>query len=130
MSAKSVENPFDSAAKFFKLFSHPARLQILNAISKEEACVCHLEAILGYRQAYISQHLMALREAGLIHDRRDGWNVYYQVSDPRVNELLELIHHRFLDSNDLKSLSQTKKCQCPKCTHETLPEKWISENKE
>lgn len=128
MSAKSVEDPFDSAAKFFKLFSHPARLQILNEISKEEACVCHLESILGYRQAYISQHLMALREAGLIHDRRDGWNVYYQVSDPRVKELMDLIHLRFLDDDDLQSLRKTKICHCPKCTHVTLPEKWIPEH--
>jgi len=40
-----------------------ARLRILLAIGEGEACVCHLETLLGYRQAYISQHLMALRKA-------------------------------------------------------------------
>jgi DNA-binding transcriptional ArsR family regulator len=41
-----------------------------------------MEAHLGYRQDYISQQLMVLREAGLIQDRRDGWNVFYRVSEP------------------------------------------------
>ncbi|NWG07099.1 MAG: winged helix-turn-helix transcriptional regulator [Chloroflexi bacterium] len=38
----------------------PQRIAILLAIGTGEACVCHLEASLGWRQAYISQHLMAL----------------------------------------------------------------------
>ena len=36
------------------------------------------------RQAYISQHLMVLRDAGLVIDRRDGWNIYYQVNKPEI----------------------------------------------
>ena len=49
-----------------------------------------MEAHLGYRQAYISQQLMVLREAGLIQDRRDGWNVFYRVAEPRIFAVLRL----------------------------------------
>ena len=56
--------PFEAEAHFFKLLMHPARLEILDELRKDEACVCHLEAKLGYRQAYISQHIMVLRKAG------------------------------------------------------------------
>lgn len=42
------------------------------AIGSSEACVCHLEAMPGYRQAVISQHLKALREAGVLGTRRGG----------------------------------------------------------
>ena len=54
-----------------------------------EQCVCHLEAVLGCRQAYISQHLMVLREAGLVEDRRDGARIFYRVIKPEVFDLVE-----------------------------------------
>ena len=47
------------------------RIAILLAIGQGEACVCHLETALGWRQAYISQHLMALRKADILQDRRE-----------------------------------------------------------
>jgi hypothetical protein len=50
-----------------------------------------MEAHLGFRQAYISQQLMVLREAGLIQDRRDGWNVFYHVSEPRIFDVLKAV---------------------------------------
>ncbi len=67
------------------------RLEILFAIGSGEACVCHLEAALGYRQAYISQHLMGLREAGLLNTRRDGKYVYYRLEKPEIMEMVELV---------------------------------------
>ncbi len=59
-------------AEIFKLLSHPCRLAILYTLRSGEECVCHMEATLGYRQAYLSQQLAVLREAGIIQDRRDG----------------------------------------------------------
>jgi DNA-binding transcriptional ArsR family regulator len=46
---------FDESAKLFKTLMHPARLEILEILREGEHCVCHIEAALGYRQAYISQ---------------------------------------------------------------------------
>src|SRR5512146_1374640 len=70
---------YDAQARLFKALMHPGRLAILDVLRAGEACVCHMEAALGFRQAYLSQQLMVLREAGLVDDRRDGWNVYYRV---------------------------------------------------
>ena len=39
-------------ANFLKLLTHPVRIAILQILLQDEACVCHLEAALGYRQAY------------------------------------------------------------------------------
>jgi len=64
---------FGQSAGLFKTLMHPARLEILEILRDGEHCVCHIEAVLGYRQAYISQQLSVLREAGLVQDRRDGW---------------------------------------------------------
>ena len=56
---------YANRAQIFKALAYRARLHILEALEQEEACVCHLEALLGLRQAYISQHLALLRQAGL-----------------------------------------------------------------
>ena len=71
-----------------RAISQPSRLEILLAIGTGEACVCHLEAYLGQRQAYISQHLMALREAGIVGARREGRNIFYYLKD---NQTLDLV---------------------------------------
>lgn len=77
------------AGEVLKACAHPVRLQILEVLLRDgEACVCHLEAHLGQRQAAISQHLARLRQAGLVSDRRDGWNVYYSVAEPSLGRLL------------------------------------------
>ena len=72
--------PYEAQAQLLKVLTHPARLAILDILRDGEHCVCHMEAHLGFRQAYISQQLMVLKEAGLIQDRRDGWNVFYHIS--------------------------------------------------
>ncbi len=76
--------------KLLKACGHPVRLQILQALAQDrEACVCHLERLLGRRQAAISQHLSRLRQAGLVTDRRDGLNVFYALADPSLAALIE-----------------------------------------
>ena len=57
---------YEAQAQLLKVLTQSARLAILNILRDSEHCVCHMEAYLGYRQAYISQQLMVLREAGLI----------------------------------------------------------------
>lgn len=76
-------------SNLLRLIAHPARLEILNLMRGSEICVCQMEARLGYRQAYISQHLMALREAGLVADRRQGWKVFYRALQPGLFALLD-----------------------------------------
>jgi DNA-binding transcriptional ArsR family regulator len=97
----------------FKAVSHPARLAILEEMRQGECCVCHLEAFLGSRQAYISQQLAVLRDAGLISDRRDGWNVYYRVNDPRVFDLLNTAYT--LTNTHPEKRIAVKACNCKYC---------------
>ncbi|MFU8773081.1 MAG: ArsR/SmtB family transcription factor [Anaerolineales bacterium] len=112
---------FKLSAKLFKALMHPARLAILDVLRESEHCVCHLESQLGYRQAYISQQLAILRDADLVSDRREGWNIYYNVSAPEVFKLIDQaaeITGEEVDipsTNDLRKVSK-KPCTCPKCT--------------
>lgn len=74
----------DHLAAFFKALAHPERLSILALLSDGECCVCELAARLGQRQAYVSQQLAVLRQAGLVTCRRAGWQIVYRLADDRI----------------------------------------------
>ncbi|MEJ5311683.1 MAG: metalloregulator ArsR/SmtB family transcription factor [Anaerolineae bacterium] len=80
----------EELASLFKVLGHPQRLAILRLLESQELCVCEIEAALDLRQAYISQQLTLLREAGLVCFRREGWNVRYRIARPEVYTLLEM----------------------------------------
>lgn len=105
-------NSYEEAADFFQLLSHPARLQILDELRRADACVCHLEAVLKRPQAYVSQQVAVLREAGVVEGERDGLNVFYHISDPRVGPLLEEL------LGPVKPPRCLPGCACPKCIEE------------
>ncbi len=91
-------------------------LGILLAIGAGEACVCHMEAVLGYRQAYISQQLMALREAGLLDSRRDGKYIFYHLEKPEILELLQnAAQIAGVDLVNGELARQEPQCACPHC---------------
>jgi DNA-binding transcriptional ArsR family regulator len=111
---------YEPQARLFKALMHPVRLAILNILRSGEECVCHMEAALGYRQAYISQHLMLLREAGLIQDRRDGWNIFYRVTKPEVFDLIDATGGMVGDGSSSAGENPSPRkrvpdCPCPKC---------------
>ena len=119
-------NGYQSEAELLKALAHPIRLQILEVLHAEgEACVCHLETRLGQRQAYISQQLSKLREAGFVVDRRDGLNVFYAVTDESIPAFLGLAKQLAAHLAGMDGIKLTfptireaiaEECSCPKCT--------------
>jgi DNA-binding transcriptional ArsR family regulator len=103
------ESPYKRGAALFRSLAHPGRLQILDELRRAEACVCHLQTVLRRPQAYISQQLRVLREAGIVTDDKDGLNVYYRLSDPQVERLLEEVLGPAGESRRLPN------CSCPHC---------------
>ncbi len=78
-------NTFEhKSGNILAVLGNPFRVRLVLALWAQEACVCHLEVLLKKRQAYISQHLMALREANLLETRRDGKFVYYRLANPAI----------------------------------------------
>jgi len=117
-SPQNDPQPFDTQARLFKVLTHPARLAILDILRDGEHCVCHMEAHLGFRQAFISQHLAVMREAELILDRRDGWNVFYRVVDVRIYAVLDSA--RDITGQAQFALNRTGvNCPCPHCNPNT-----------
>ncbi len=107
---------FEGTAQLFRVLMHPARLEILELLRDGEYCVCHLEAALGYRQAYISQQVSVLRAAGLIQERREGLNRYYRVIQPQVFVVLDAAQP--LSGNHKskrRAVKRAVECPCPQC---------------
>jgi ArsR family transcriptional regulator len=119
------KNTLQPVAALLEVISPLARLEILLAIGTGEACVCHLETVLGLRQAYISQHLMALRKADILLDRREGRYVFYRLKDA---SLLDLITASAclsgLSAEAISAFINTRinpSCECPQCSPVLIP---------
>lgn len=101
------------------------RIAILLAIGQGEACVCHLETALGWRQAYISQHLMALRKADILQDRRAGRFVFYRLKDAALLDLIAAAAGLSgLSAETIAALTSPQAyptCECPQCAPVLIP---------
>jgi len=75
-------------AQLFKILGHPARLTILQHISKQNACICNdLVEEIGLAQATISQHLKELKSIGLLDGEVEGKSMCYCINVKRWTEL-------------------------------------------
>ena len=107
-----MERTYEELAELFRAIAHPTRLQILDLLREGEMCVCHIEASLSKRQAYISQQLMTLRDANLVSSRRDGLQVYYRLAHPHIIDLLNLM----LGTTRPTGIQCVEGCPCPTCS--------------
>ena len=68
------------AAQFFKVLADEARLKMLWLLfNHRELCVCDIMEALEITQSKASRHLITLRHAGLVTDRKDGLWSYYAL---------------------------------------------------
>ena len=71
-----------AAARLLKLLADSTRRRIFLALMRGETCNCELVEELGIAQNLVSHHVRALREAGLVSERRDAndarW-IYYRI---------------------------------------------------
>lgn len=82
----------EEAAHRFGLLADPTRLRIVHAIlERGEAGTAELSGALGLAAPNVSQHLSRLLAGGLLSRRRDGKSVRYQVADPTLPALCDLV---------------------------------------
>lgn len=115
----------EAEAAIFRALSHPFRVQLLEALREQEPCVCHLCALFGKPQPYVSKQLAELRDAGLVVDRRDGLRIYYRLADSSVGTILDAARLTLLRLGLLKPEEVAAPtppcpvvpgCECPRCT--------------
>lgn len=83
------------AVTTLKLLANEDRLLLLCQLSQGEKCVGELEEQLGIRQPTLSQQLGVLRGEGVVDSRRQGKNIYYNVTDPALLEILAVLYRLY-----------------------------------
>ena len=78
-------------ARVCKTMAHPLRLALLNALRDGERSVSDLAEAIGAPQPLVSQHLAVLRNQGLLHNRRNGTEVYYSIAYPKMIQACDLL---------------------------------------
>jgi len=75
---------FEFQADVCKTLANPKRLEIIHALKSGEKSVTELVNVLGIPKANVSQHLSVMRHKGVLKSRKNGVNVYYSISNPKV----------------------------------------------
>src|SRR5579862_2268163 len=92
------------ASALYRLLGDEARLRLLRLLTRERLNVTELTGVLGLAQSGVSRHLGLLKDAGLVHEEKDGGFSYYRLApslreDPR-NPLWTLLEAEFGRSMD------------------------------
>jgi DNA-binding transcriptional ArsR family regulator len=84
-------NALALVAEFFKVLSEANRLQIVCCLKSGSKNVTEIITATGLGQANVSKHLKILSQAGIVSRQPQGANVYYQISNPCIFDLCELV---------------------------------------
>ncbi len=80
-----------AVARLFGALSEPSRLALLQALYNGPLSVSELMKVCSMRQANVSKHLAILHDQHLVQRRREGLKVLYEIADPVVFSLCELV---------------------------------------
>ncbi|MBI2430040.1 MAG: winged helix-turn-helix transcriptional regulator [Ignavibacteriales bacterium] len=79
-------------AEVTKALAHPARIAIVEYLSKSNACMCgDIVEVLPLSQSTVSQHLRELKNAGLIKGNIEGTSVCYCIDEKGWTEAKEML---------------------------------------
>jgi len=83
---------YEIKANLFKALAHPARIRILEILcaSQEPTPVSQILADTGLEATLLSQHLSVLKRHHVVRAERSGNAVHYEVSHPKIPELLRI----------------------------------------
>jgi DNA-binding transcriptional ArsR family regulator len=96
-------------ANYFKVLSEISRLQVLCCLRSGSKNVTEIMEATGLGQANVSKHLKILAQAGIVKRQPQGVSVYYEIVDPLIFDICELVCDRLLirleqQSQQLKQL--------------------------
>ena len=82
---------FEMQAQFCQSLSNATRLQIIDILQEGPKPVNEIAATVGAPQPTVSRHLSVLRSGGLLTSERRGTEVYYEITNPKVVKVCEMM---------------------------------------
>ena len=95
LDLEKMKTAASSACRLMKVLSNPDRLMLLCQLSQGEKCVSELEEQLGILQPTLSQQLTVLRNEALVTTRREGKNIYYQISSAEALAVMQVLYKTY-----------------------------------
>ena len=88
MSQRSI---FEIQADLCKCMSSAARIEIVHVLRDGPQQVSEIARNTGHTQVTISRHLGVLRNGGIVTAHRHGQDVSYQIANPKIVEICDLM---------------------------------------
>lgn len=88
---------FELHAELLKALAYPRRLEIVHLLRGQRLNVGQIQEMLGLPQANLSQHLMILKEAGVVKAQKRGKQVYYRLADKNFVKASDLLREVLVD---------------------------------
>ncbi|MFC5773703.1 ArsR/SmtB family transcription factor [Ectobacillus antri] len=87
-----MEEKYEQNAELLKVLAHPVRLGLINFLLQAgPSNVTQLQGEFDMPQSTISQHLGKLRHARILRGNRKGLEIYYEIIDPRIEQLVRVL---------------------------------------
>lgn len=97
-------------ANIFQALSHPTRIAIVEQLRNGELTAGEIIERLGLEQANASQHFAVLRAKNIVTSRKEGNQVFYNVRDPLLIEVLDILR-RYFQTYIEEAMSQLKEME-------------------
>lgn len=78
-------------ASIAKAIGNRRRFAIINSLMKREQNVSELNKLVRMTQPALSQHLSRLRAIGIVKGRREGREIFYSISNPKVSAVVDAL---------------------------------------
>lgn len=114
MQKPSIE-ALTQVADYFKVLSEVSRILVLCSLKSGPKNVKEIMENTNLGQANVSKHLKILKDAGFVIRQQEGVSAYYEIVDPIIFELCELVCDRLSirlqekvkQSEELKALNMS-----------------------
>ena len=93
----SERNLYKMHADICHTLAHPKRLEVIDRLRTGELSVTELAEALEISQSNLSQHLALMRERGILTTRREGLNIFYSLSNPKITLACDLMRQVLLE---------------------------------
>jgi len=85
---------YEKNSQIFKALSHPIRLKMVDLLLDDECCVTDIVNALGISQSTSSQHLLILKNSGIVYPEKHGTKTCYKINNELVKEIVTILRRK------------------------------------
>lgn len=83
------------AADCLRILAHPVRIRMVQLLLHDRYTVGELAEDCGVLENVASEHLRLMQRCGFFSSEKEGRRVYYRVTEPHLEQILDCIESRF-----------------------------------